>query len=142
VSSTSRRADRAANSPTRSPHAAEPSPPSDDASAGPLTDIIRRFVAVGLSGFFNTEGAVRKAFGDTVPQEWIDFVTEQSERSRQEMFDRLAAEAGRVLERTNIEELLENLLTGRTIEIEAKFRIGPRTPDAGEDDETEPSDLG
>lgn len=96
-------------------------------AAGPLADLVRRFAAVGLSGFFATEGAVRKAFGDTVPQDWIDFVSDQSDRGRQELFDRLAAEVGRVLEDTDIEELLENLLTGRTIEVEAKVRIGPRS---------------
>jgi len=105
--------------------------------SGPLADLIRRFTALGLSSFFTTESAIRRAFGDTVPQEWVDFVTEQGERGRQELFDRLAAEAGRVLERVDLEELLENLLTGRTIEIEAKVRIGPRAKSGGEDTATE-----
>lgn len=118
------------------PDAADPteSRPSLEASAaGPLADMIRRLAAVGLSGFFATEGAVRKAFGDTVPQDWVDFVSDQSERGRQELFDRLAAEVGRVLEDTDVEELLENLLTGRTIEVEAKVRIGPRSESGSAD---------
>lgn len=105
--------------------------------SGPLADLVRRFTALGLSSFFTTESAIRKAFGDTVPQEWVDFLTDQGERGRQELFDRLAAEAGRVLERVDLEDLLENLLTGRTIEIEAKVRIAARAKTGGEDTATE-----
>jgi hypothetical protein len=117
----------------------EPGPPREplEEPSGPLGDLIRRFTALGLSSFFTTESAIRKAFGDTVPQEWVDFITDQGERGRQELFDRLAAEAGRVLERVDLEELLENLLTGRTIEIEAKVRIGARAKTGGEDAPTE-----
>jgi len=111
--------------------------PFDEPAQGPLTDWIRRFAALGLSGFFTTESAIRKAFGDTVPQEWIDFVTEQGDRGRQELFDRVAAEFGRVLERVDLEELFENLVTGRTIEIDAKVRIGPRTRRSGEDEQAD-----
>lgn len=99
--------------------------PSSEAP-GPVADWVRRFTALGLSGFFSTEGAIRKAFGDTVPQDWVDFLTEQSDRGRQELFDRLAGEVGRVLENMDPEDVLDRLLTGRSIEIEAKVRIGPR----------------
>lgn len=101
-------------------------PSTDDAPAGPVGDLIRRLTAVGLSGFFNTEGAIRRAFGDKVPQEWVDFVADQSDRGRQELFDRVATEFGRVLEGMDVEELIEDLVTDRTIEIEAKIRIRPR----------------
>ena len=88
--------------------------------------MIRRLAAVGLSGFFTTESALRRAVGETMPQDWVDFVSEQSDRGRQELFDRLAREMGRILEDMDLEELLENLVTDRTIEIEAKVRIRPR----------------
>ncbi len=96
---------------------------------GPVADWVRRFTALGLSGFFSTESAIRRAFGDTVPQDWIDFLTEQSDRGRQELFDRLAAEMGRIIENMDPEQILDRLLTGRSIEIEAKLRIGPRLGD-------------
>ncbi len=98
----------------------------DETSAGPLGDVIRRLAAVGLSGFFTTESALRRAVGETMPQDWVDFVSEQSDRGRQELFDRLVREMGRILEDMDLEELLENLVTDRTIEIEAKVRIRPR----------------
>jgi len=126
---------------TRAGAGAASAPPRDrepldePAASGPLNGLVRKFAALGLSGFFSTESAIRKAFGDTVPQDWVDFVTEQSDRGRQELFDRIAAEMGRVLDRMDVEEVLERLVAGRTIEIEARVRIGPRSDDESEDAE-------
>lgn len=118
----------------RDPDAPEPRAGSGSEPAGPVADWVRRFAALGLSGFFSTEGAIRRAFGDTVPQDWVDFLTEQSDRSRQELFDRLAGEMGRIIENMDPEDVLDRLLTGRSIEIEAKVRIGPRAGREGEGD--------
>jgi len=118
----------------RGPEANEPKSGSGAEPTGPVADWVRRFTALGLSGFFSTEGAIRKAFGDTVPQDWVDFLTEQSDRSRQEFFDRLATEMGRIVENMDPEDVLDRLFTGRSIEIEAKVRIGPREGRSGEDD--------
>jgi len=105
------------------------SAPSD--SSGPLPDLLRRAMTMGLSSFFTTEEAIRKALGDTLPQDWVDFAAFQSDRARAEFLDRLVAEFGRVLENVDIAELTDQVLDGRTIEINAKIRLGPRdeTPD-------------
>ena len=95
----------------------------------PLPDFLRRAVALGLSSFFTTEEAIRKALGDTVPQDWVDFASQQSERTRSEMMDRLSAEFGRVLQEVDLVELAEHLLAGRTIEVRAEFRLGDREAD-------------
>jgi hypothetical protein len=52
-----------------------------------LPDVFRKMMAMGLSGLFTTEAAVRGALGDSVPREWVDFVSEQSERTREEILD-------------------------------------------------------
>jgi hypothetical protein len=117
---------RGAGGATRDPAGSSSRTAPTGEAPGPVADWVRRFTALGLSGFFSTEGAIRKAFGDTVPQDWIDFLTEQSDRGRQELFDRLAGEVGRVIENMDPEDVLDRLLTGRSIEIEAKVRIGPR----------------
>ncbi len=106
---------------------------ADDLEAdGPMGDIIRRVAAMGLSSFFTTETALRKAFGDTVPKDWVDFANDQSERSRQEFFDRMASEMRKAVEQIDFSEILETLLTDRSIEIETKIRIHPRdTADSG-----------
>jgi hypothetical protein len=93
-----------------------------------LPDLLRKMMALGLSGFFTTEAAIRGALGETVPREWIDFLSEQSGRTREELAKRLAAEFGRVLEDVDLVELAEELLADRTIEVKAEIRLGRRTP--------------
>jgi hypothetical protein len=95
-------------------------------AAGRFPELLRRGLALGLSGLFLTEEAVRKAFGDTVPRDWMDFVTEQSARTRSEFLERLSAELGRVLESVDLVQLLDAVVTGRTIEVKAEIRIGER----------------
>ncbi len=102
---------------------------SDENASGPVPEMIRRMATLGLTGFFMTEGAIRRAFGEAVPQEWIDFANDQSERTRSEVIDRLANEMGRQLAETDPAELMSKFLEGHTIEIEAKVRITPRTDD-------------
>ena len=98
--------------------------PSEE--TGPVGDMIRRLASMGLSSFFTTETALRKAFGDTVPKDWVDFANDQSERGRQEFFDRMASELRKAIEQVDIVEVMESLLTDRTIEIKTKIRIHPR----------------
>jgi hypothetical protein len=102
--------------------------------SGAIPDLFRRAMAVGLSGFFTTEETIRKALGDTLPQDWVDFATAQSERTRNEFMQRMSDEMGRVLEQVELAELLERLLEGRTIEVTAQIRLGERRSPAGEGD--------
>jgi len=105
-------------------HRQEASREADGASGVP--EFLRRAAAIGLSGFFTTEQAIRKALGDTVPQEWVDFASEQGERTRRELMDRLADEFGKILQNVDLLEFAEALLSGRTLEIEARIRLTPR----------------
>jgi hypothetical protein len=99
-----------------------------DESGGTLNtipELMRRIVAVGLSGFFFTEEAIRKAVGDTLPKDWIDFAADQSERTRGEFLERLSLEIGRTLENVDVADVLSRLLAGNTIEINAEIRLKP-----------------
>ena len=129
-----RTASRRTDSADVDPEPGEPLEPvrAEDVEAdGPVGEIIRRVAAMGLSSFFTTETALRKAFGETVPKDWVDFANDQSERSRQEFFDRMAAEMRKAVEQIDFAEILETLLADRSIEIETKIRLHPRdTPDS------------
>ena len=106
--------------------AAEPA--GADESGGTLNtipELMRRIVAVGLSGFFFTEEAIRKALGDTLPKDWIDFAADQSERTRGEFLERLSLEIGRTLENIDVADVLSRLLAGNTIEVNAEIRLKP-----------------
>jgi hypothetical protein len=73
-----------------------------------------------------TEEAVRRAIGDTLPKDWIDFAVDQSQRTRSEFVERFSYEIGQALERTDLASVLSELLEGRTLEVKAQIRLGPR----------------
>ena len=99
----------------------------DEASrTGAIPEMFRKMMGLGLSGFFTTEAAIRGALGDTVPREWVEFVAEQSERTREEFAKKMAEEFGKVLANVDLVEFAEQLLEGRTIEVKAEFKLGPR----------------
>lgn len=100
-----------------------------DSERGSMPDFLRRLMTAGFSGLFTTESAIRGALGDTLPREWLEYLSEQSDRTRDEFVGRLAREFVRVLENVDVVNLAEQMLTGRTIEVSAQFRLGPRTPE-------------
>jgi hypothetical protein len=94
-------------------------------AGGFFPEALRRVLTVGFTGFFLTEEALRKALGDSVPRDVIEFVLDQSQRMRVEFLDRISREFGRVLERVDPVELARRLLEGRTVEVSARFRLVP-----------------
>jgi hypothetical protein len=110
----------------------------EDAAGGRFPDLLRRGLSLGLSGLFMTEEAVRRAFGDTVPRDWVDFATDQSTRTRTEFLERLSGEIARSLESIDLVETLDALLSGRTLEVRAELRIRERD---AEGDESKPVRL-
>jgi hypothetical protein len=91
-----------------------------------LPDLVRKAFSLGLSGFFLTEEAIRKALGETIPREWMDFAVEQSERTRRELLERLSFEIAQSLEKIDLAAALRELLEGRTLEIRAEIRLGEK----------------
>jgi len=105
----------------------EPSEPREPAGRLPvLPEIARRALSIGLSGFFLTEETIRKALGDSLPKDWLDFGIEQSERTRKEFLERLSFEIAQTLEKVDIAATLRELLEGRTLEVRAEIRLGDR----------------
>ena len=121
------------NSKGDSSRATTPRDPDDpSASARPASpanvvpELLRRALTFGLSGFFTTNEAVRRALGEAVPKDWIDFAVDQSERTRAEFIERLAGEIARTLEAVDLAAILERVLEGRTIDVRAQIRLLPR----------------
>lgn len=108
---------------------------TDPIGLGAIPEIVRKALGLGFTGLFMTEGAIRKALGDTVPRDWIDFMVEQSDRTRAELLDRVSHQLGRSLEEIDLPELVTEVLEGRTVEIKTQIRLGPKPKKA--DDETE-----
>ena len=118
-------AEPASSSRYRSDPDGDPIEENPEESSGPIPDIVRKALAMGLTGFFSTEQTIRKAVGDTLPQEWIDFVAGQSERTRGDLTDAIAAELGRALKTIDLTRMADQLLTGRTLEVTARIRLLP-----------------
>ena len=94
------------------------------ASTTGIPDLVRRALAAGFSGIFMTGEALRDALGDSVPREWADFAADQSARTRSEFIERMTAEMGRAIEKTDWAAVLAALLEGRTLEVTAQIRLG------------------
>jgi hypothetical protein len=92
-------------------------------SLGAIPELMRRAIALGLTGFFTTEEAVRRALGDTVPKDWVDYLSESSDRTRSEFLDRLSREIARTLKEVDLAAVLQQLLDGRTVKVNAEFRL-------------------
>jgi len=80
-------------------------------------------VGIGFSGLFLTEEVVRKALGETLPRDWVDFAAAQSVSTRSELIDRVAGEIGRALDGVDLPRLAERLLRGHAIEVTARVRF-------------------
>jgi len=92
-------------------------------SLGAIPELMRRAIALGLTGFFTTEEAVRRAIGDTVPKDWTDYIAESSDRTRSEFLERLSVEIARTLKTVDLASVLEQLLDGRTLRVNAEFTL-------------------
>jgi len=97
--------------------------PEAQESLGAIPELMRRAIALGLTGFFTTEEAVRRALGDTVPKDWTDYIAESSDRTRGEFLDRLSREIARTLKEVDLAAVLQQLLDGRTLRVNAEFSL-------------------
>jgi hypothetical protein len=105
-----------------------------EAEAGFLPELLRRGLTLGFTGLFMTEEALRRALGDSVPRDLLEFFVQQSDRTRAEFLDRLSSELGRALSSLDPAEVLARLVEGRTLEVSAKIRFA--------DDAADPADPG
>jgi hypothetical protein len=88
-----------------------------------VPEFLRKALSIGFSGFAMTESAVRRALGESVPREWVDFVVEQSERARADFLDRLSFELATSFEKIDLAEVAKKLLEGRRLEFKIEVRM-------------------
>ena len=99
------------------------SSPAGTGARSAIPELMRRAIAMGLSGFFFTEEAIRKALGEAMPKDLQDFAVDQSKRTRAEFLERLSYEIGRTLENVDVAAVIAQLLEGRTLEVNARIRL-------------------
>jgi hypothetical protein len=93
---------------------------------GLVQEFVRRAATIGLGGFFLTEEAIRRAFNDVVPQDWVQFFVGQSEEMRRELINRLAEEFGAWLKRSDPAALSQFLLQHFDLSIRIDVTAHPR----------------
>lgn len=108
-----------------------------DPRGAPVPDLVRKALELGFTGLFTTEQTIRRALGDTVPQDWVDFMSSQSERTRADLTDAVVKEVGRSLDNLDLAETLDQFLSGRTIELTTRIRVLPRAESDSERNETD-----
>jgi hypothetical protein len=99
-----------------------------------IPELMRRAIALGLTGFFTTEEAVRRAIGDTVPKDWTDYISESSDRTRSDFLDRLSREIASTLKDIDLAAVLKELLEGRTLKVNAEFKLSDDSKTGGKAD--------
>jgi hypothetical protein len=98
-----------------------------------VPDLVRRVLGLGFSGLFVTEEVLRRALGDSLPRDWVDFAVQQSARTRRDLIERVAGEIGRTLDGVDLQRLAERLLRGHTVEVSARIRFVPAEEPAAEE---------
>jgi hypothetical protein len=104
-----------------------------------IQEAIRRAASLGFSSFFLTEEAIRKAFTEVVPQDWVEYVGKQGDEVRGEMIERLAGEFSSWLRSVDVAEMLGDLL--KDYRISATIELSA-TPRAAREDVKEPIPAG
>jgi hypothetical protein len=98
-----------------------------------LHEAIRRTASVGFSSFFATEDAVRRAFNQAVPRDWVDYAKDQSTELRSEMIERMSAEFGAWLRTIDMTQIMSKLLAEHDFElkisISSERRNAERAPE-------------
>lgn len=82
-----------------------------------IREVVRRAASVGFSSFFTTEEALRQAFNDSVPREWVDFVARQGEDVRAQLFETLSSQFGQWLREIDVAEVLGEVLRRQDISL-------------------------
>ena len=107
-----------------------------DRRSGPLEylfrEAIRRTASLGFSSFFLTEEALRRAFNDSVPREWTDYVARQSEEVRSELFERLSKQFGQWLAQIDVADVLAEVLRRQDLSVRLEISAGSKRDDAGD----------
>jgi hypothetical protein len=115
-------------------------PPRDDPGGpGPspieslFQELVRRGASLGLSSFFLTEEAVRRAFSDRVPSEWLESWRRQGDEVRADIVDRAGKEFGNWLRSLDLPELLDEVLARYEISANIELEVRRREDREGEE---------
>ena len=103
----------------------EPSPVERGTLDRLVHEAIRRAASAGLTSLFLTEEALRRAFNDAVPREWVDFASRQGDEVRGELREVLSREIQRWLASLDPVEILNEILTKSDVRVTLELSAKP-----------------
>lgn len=93
---------------------------------GLIPEIVRRTFYAGVGAVFTTEEGIRKLAADfSLPKDMANFLIQQAQSTKNELFRIVASELREFLESLNLSEELQRLLTSLSFEIKTEIRFIP-----------------
>lgn len=91
-----------------------------------VPEVVRRTFFAGLGAVFTTEEGIRKLAQDvSLPKDAANFLVQQAQATKNELFRIVAGEVRGFLESLNLNEELQRLLTSLSFEIKTEIRFIP-----------------
>ncbi|HEY1334983.1 MAG TPA: hypothetical protein VGF31_12055 [Myxococcaceae bacterium] len=98
----------------------------NDATRGPIVELMRKVAFAGLGALFMTEEGIRSLAGQLkLPKEALGFVLSQAERTKDEVGRVLSEEVRRFLRSDKLRADFLQLLSGMRVEVTAQVRLVP-----------------
>ena len=99
---------------------------------GFVPELVKRLAVAGLGALFMTEEGIRSLAGQLkLPGEALGFIVSQAEKTKDDLGRIVSDELRRFLQSEKLREEFLKLLTGMTIEINAKVRLTQHEPSPG-----------
>lgn len=93
---------------------------------GFVPELVKRAAVAGLGALFMTEEGIRSLAGQLkLPKEVLGFIVSQAEKTKDDIGRIVADEVRRFLQSDKLRQEFLKLLSGMTIEIDAKVRLTP-----------------
>jgi hypothetical protein len=102
--------------------------PSEEMEERPgfVPELVKRVAVAGLGALFMTEEGIRSLAGQLkLPKEALGFLVSQAEKTKDDIGRIVSDEVRRFLQSDKLRQEFLKLLTGTTIEINAKVRLVP-----------------
>ena len=103
---------------------------------GPLetafAELVRRAASLGFQSFFLTEKALRGAFSERVPDDWVEYASKQGDELRAELIERVTREFGEWLRTLDVAALLRDVLRESDVSVRLELSARPGSTENGD----------
>jgi hypothetical protein len=107
-------------------------PENGRGASGAISDMMKKALFAGIGAVFMTEESIRGYLTEAkFPRDIRNYLLQNTERLRAELFAYISKELGQVLRRSDLPKVLQAFLENHTIEVDARIRFR-RDPKPGE----------